>query len=142
LEKQYEKILRASKQADKTIYALDSAIKQINNAQGWGLFDTFGGKFFATLIKRTRIKSAEEKIARANLEIENLNAQLTDIEKIVDIDFNMSPLLVLADYFFGETIADIVVLGQLGETKIKLKNAKMEVLKIKERLKDLRMEAY
>ncbi|NLD17935.1 MAG: hypothetical protein GX666_10195 [Tissierellia bacterium] len=59
------------------------------------------------------------------------------MERIVNIDFNMSVVLKLADFFFGGAIADWIVLGKIGEAKLKITNATMQVLEVKAQLESL-----
>ncbi|MDO5028078.1 MAG: hypothetical protein Q4E36_02325 [Bacillota bacterium] len=122
---------------DKVIGRLDSAIDAINSAQGWGLLDLVGGKFFMTFFKRRKIAKAENEIVKAKKDIENLNSELADLKAYVDIDFETGGLLGFLDYFFGGSIADFLVLSKLGSAKKKIQSAKTRVLEIKIDLEDL-----
>lgn len=134
----YKKELREAIVAcDRVIGRLDSAKDAINSAQGLGLLDLIGGKFFMTFFKRRQISKAENEIVKARKDIENLNAELADLKAYVDIDFETGGLLGFLDYFFGGPIADFLVLSKLGAAKKKISDAKTRVLEIKIDLENL-----
>lgn len=122
---------------DKVLGRLDKAKSAINSAQGLGVLDLLGGKKFMTFIKRRRIAKAEEEIARAKKDIKNLNSELADLKAYVDIDFDIGFLLSFFDYFFGGALADLVVLGKLGQGKKNIDKARAQVFDIKVELEDL-----
>lgn len=130
-------ILEAIRAADEALHYLDKAKKTLNSAQGWGVVDLLGGKKVITFFKQRKIHKAEMDLARASVAIEKLNKEVNDVERIVNIDFNMSVVLKLADFFFGGAIADWIVLGKIGEAKLKITNATMQVLEVKAQLESL-----
>ena len=49
----------------------------------------------------------------------------------------MGVVLKLADFFFGGAIADWIVLGKIGEAKLKISSATIQVLEVKAQLENL-----
>lgn len=136
-ENNRKEIKEAIKACDKVIGLLNKTRRALNSAQGLGIWDLLGGKKFVTFIKRLKIRNAEKHLAQAKRAIKVLNQEIQDVEQIVNINFDMGIVLTLADYFFGGAIADWIVLGKLGEAKLKVEKAKMQVYDIKVELESL-----
>lgn len=123
--------------ADEVIKLLDKAKRSLNTAQGLGIVDLLGGKTFVTFIKQTRINKAERDILNAQRAIKRMNEEILDVKSIIDVDLEMGVVLKLADYFFGGPVADWLVLGRIGEAKMKISKAKKEVLEVRNGLERL-----
>ncbi len=122
---------------DDAIFWLDKATRIFNKAQGWGVIDLIGGKTFVTFFKQRQINKAEKAMIKAQKSIDKLKKELSDVTAITDLEFEMGIVLKLADYFFGGAIADLIVLGRIGESKNEIRRAKTEILAIKVDLEDL-----
>lgn len=132
-----KEVKRAIEAADDVIRLLDKAKRSLNAAQGLGVIDLLGGKTFVTFIKQTRINKAERDILKAQRAINIMNEEILDVQSVIDVDLEVGKILTLADYFFGGPIADWLILGRLGESKMKLKRAKRQVLEIRNGLERL-----
>ncbi len=130
-------ILEAIRAADEALNYLDKAKKTLNSAQGWGIVDLLGGKKVITFFKQRKIHKAEMDIARAKVAIDRLNKEVSDVERIIDVNLDMGMVLKLADFFFGGAIADWIVLGRIGEAKLKISTATTQILEIKAELERL-----
>lgn len=133
-------ILEAVRAADQALHYLNKAKKSLDKAQGWGVVDLLGGKKVITFLKQRRIQNAEMDLTRAKVAIDKLNKEVRDVEAIVDVDLNMGIVLKLADFFFGGAIADWIVLGRIGEAKLKISQASSQIRETKVKLEKLLKE--
>ena len=59
----------------KAISSLETARDNLNSAKNWGLVDMFGGGFFTTMIKHSKIDQAKENMEQAKYDLRNFSSR-------------------------------------------------------------------
>lgn len=102
-KKEVEEALFALQKARDT---LNKALKKLNTASGWGLWDLLGGGFLSSLFKFDNMDKAEELIEELNRDLENLRKELKDINlNLVDFE-SVSEFGKTFDMFFDNIFSD------------------------------------
>ncbi|MGO1580294.1 MAG: hypothetical protein ACTHWZ_02650 [Peptoniphilaceae bacterium] len=102
-KKEVEEALFALQKARDT---LNKALKKLNTASGWGLWDLLGGGFLSSLFKFDNMDKAEELIEELNKDLENLRKELKDINlNLVDFE-SVSEFGKTFDMFFDNIFSD------------------------------------
>lgn len=120
--------------SDKTLIHLNNALKEINAAQNWGIFDILGGGLISTMIKHDRLDGVKKQLSLAKDEAEILRRELADVDMVLDISLNISDFLHFADYFFDGIFADLTVQSKMDVCETDIKKAIVEIERIKKLL--------
>lgn len=120
---------------ERALAALDDAQGKLKSAKNWGLFDLMGGDFFATLIKRSKMKDASALIDDAKYALAAFQRELRDVEIMMDVDFDDDGLLAFADYVFDDFFSDILVQRKIGKAQDQLRRIERQVSSIVAALK-------
>ena len=70
LEKEKREAIAAGHRA---LNSLRAAQSDLNSAKSWGLWDMFGGGFFSTMIKRSKMDAAKQNMDQAKYELQNFS---------------------------------------------------------------------
>lgn len=108
---------------DRALGSLRGAQKALGSAKNWGLFDIFGGGVIATLIKRDRMEEAQRLMERARGDLQRFEAELQVVELASGLHIETDDFLAFADFFFDNTIVDLLVQTRITETKEKVDKA-------------------
>lgn len=129
-----EENLREIREAiDAANLALDSLSRVENHlagARNWGLIDMFGGGFFTTMMKHSRLDSAKRDMEEAKYNLKQLQKELRDIDIPMNIQVGVGDFLTFADYFFDGFVADWLVQSKINDTRRQVSDAKMRVQRI------------
>ena len=120
---------------ERALAALADAQGKLKSAKNWGLFDLMGGDFFATLIKRSKMKDASALIDDAKYALTAFQRELRDVEIMMDVDFDDDGLLAFADYVFDDFFSDILVQRKIGKAQDQLRRIERQVSSIVAALK-------
>lgn len=124
-----KEIKEAYKACETAISYLSSSKKKLEQAKTWGTIDMMGGKFVASAIKHSHIKSAMSDAGIANAIIRDMNstAACADIEPETDIKSTGRGRI--SDIFMDNIVTDTFVqsriensLGNVDTVKIKLQS--------------------
>lgn len=120
---------------ERALSAVREAEKALGSAANWGLFDMLGGDFFATLVKRSRMKDAQALIDDAQRRLAAFQRELRDVELLTDVGFDDDGLLAFADYVFDGFLADFLVQRRIGKARDRLSDVSRQVSSIVAALK-------
>lgn len=122
--------IEEAKAAGKLALAgLDSAMKSLHKAEGWGAYDMLGGGFIATSIKHDHIDDATESVSWAQMELNRFRTELEDVNISEDIVVQVGDFARFADYFFDGLIADWHVQDAIEQSLESVGTARNAVLK-------------
>ena len=93
----------------RAINSLKTARDNLNSAKNWGLLDMFGGGFFSTMLKHSKIDQARQNMEQAKYDLRNFSRELNDVNIACDLNINIGDFLSFADYFFDGFVADWMV---------------------------------
>lgn len=125
----------------RALPSLERAIRNMESARNWGVWDIMGGGFLSTAVKHSRIDKMKQEIKDVEREIKALNTILSYVNLPSDMDIQIGGFATFADYFFDGLIADLFVQGKIKDSLNKLRDTYDKINKIKNslqtRLEDL-----
>lgn len=135
MSKEIDEAIRAGR---KALDSLRSADDQLDKALKYGLWDMFGGRFTATLLKHSRMDDAQYYIDKAREDLQVFNRELSDVSEYLDIQVQMDDFMTFADYFFDGFFADYLVQKKISEAKDRTEQAIEEVQTVLTKLRMMR----
>lgn len=121
----------------EALRCLRSAKDCLNSAGNWGVVDILGGGMLTTLIKRSKMKDADELMQQARSALKRFQRELMDVENIPEFHIETGDFLTFADYFFDGFVADLLVQSKINDAKRQVENAIQKVEYIVGQLKRL-----
>ena len=86
---------------NRALRSLRTARENLNSAKNWGLVDMFGGGFFSTMLKHSKMDQAKENMEQAKYDLRNFSRELNDVNMACNLNINTGDFLSFADYFFS-----------------------------------------
>ena len=97
IEKEKREAIEAGQRA---LSSLRTAKENLNSAKNWGLVDMFGGGFFSTMLKHSKMDQARQNMEQAKYDLRNFSRELNDVNVACNLNINTGDFLSFADYFF------------------------------------------
>ena len=76
IEKEKREAIEAGQRA---LSSLRTAKENLNSAKNWGLVDMFGGGFFSTMLKHSKMDQARQNMEQAKYDLRNFSRELMDL---------------------------------------------------------------
>lgn len=130
-----QEIREAIEAGETALISLREAQAHLNSARNWGIFDMFGGGFFSSMIKRSKMDDAVHCMERAKQDLARLQKELRDIHVPMDLKLEVSEFLSFADIFFDNLLVDYMVQNKIAEARAQIDDA---VFRVESILMDLR----
>ena len=80
MEKEKREAIEAGRRA---LNSLQTAKENLNSAKNWGLVDMFGGGFFTTMLKHSKMDQAKQNMEQAKYDLRNFSRELNDVNMAV-----------------------------------------------------------
>ncbi len=113
IEKEKREAIEAGRRA---LNSLRTAKENLNSAKNWGLVDMFGGGFFTTMLKHS-------KMDQAKYDLRSFSRELNDVNMACNLNINTGDFLSFADYFFDGFVVDWVVQDRINNAKRQVEEA-------------------
>ena len=113
IEKEKREAIEAGRRA---LNSLQAAKENLNSAKNWGLVDMFGGGFFTTMLKHS-------KMDQAKYDLRNFSRELNDVNMVCNLNIDTGDFLSFADYFFDGFVVDWVVQDRINNAKRQVEEA-------------------
>ena len=97
IEKEKREAIEAGRRA---LNSLQTAKENLNSAKNWGLVDMFGGGFFTTMLKHSKMDQAKRNMEQAKYDLRNFSRELNDVNMVCNLNIDTGDFLSFADYFF------------------------------------------
>ena len=120
IEKEKREAINAGNRA---LNSLRTAGENLNSAKNWGLVDMFGGGFFTTMLKHSRMDQAKQNIEQAKYDLRNFSKELHDVHMALDLNLDTDDFLSFADYFFDGFVVDWMVQDRINTTRRQVEEA-------------------
>ena len=120
IEKEKREAIEAGRRA---LNSLQTAKENLNSAKNWGLVDMFGGGFFTTMLKHSKMDQAKRNMEQAKYDLRNFSRELNDVNMICNLNIDTGDFLSFADYFFDGFIVDWVVQDRINNAKRQVEEA-------------------
>ena len=137
---QTEEISEAVNAANEALYYLGIADEKLQSAKGWGIADLLGGKMITTMIKRSRMREAEDAMRNAKQALDVLADELQDISGYEELDLNLGSYLGVSDFLFDNAIVDAMAQARISRAAQDVRNIMSEVEGILDALSDIAAE--
>ena len=72
IEKEKREAIEAGRRA---LNSLNAAKENLNSAKNWGLVDMFGGGFFSTMLKHSKMDQAKQNMEQAKYDLRNFSRE-------------------------------------------------------------------
>ena len=114
IEKEKREAIEAGRRA---LNSLQAAKENLNSAKNWGLVDMFGGGFFTTMLKHSKMDQAKRNMEQAKYDLRNFSRELNDVNMACNLNIDTGDFLSFADYFFDGFVVDWVVQDRINNAK-------------------------
>ena len=121
IEKEKREAIEAGRRA---LNSLQAAKENLNSAKNWGLVDMFGGGFFTTMLKHSKMDQAKRNMEQAKYDLRNFSRELNDVNMVCNLNIDTGDFLSFADYFFDGFVVDWVVQDRINNAKRQEENRK------------------
>lgn len=101
IEKEKREAIEAGQRA---LSSLRTAKENLNSAKNWGLVDMFGGGFFSTMLKHSKMDQARQNMEQAKYDLRNFSRELNDVNMACNLKINTGDFLSFADYFLMDLL--------------------------------------
>lgn len=133
LEKEKREAIAAGHRA---LNSLRAAQNDLDSAKNWGLWDMFGGGFFSTMIKRSKMDAAKGNMEQAKYDLQIFSRELRDVSVSCNLEMETGDFLSFADWFFDGFIVDWMVQERIGKARSQVAEAIWQVENILRRLQN------
>ena len=134
IEKEKREAIEAGRRA---LNSLQTAKENLNSAKNWGLVDMFGGGFFTTMLKHSKMDQAKQNMEQAKYDLRNFSRKLNDVNMACNLNIDTGDFLSFADYFFDGFVVDWVVQDRINNAKRQVEEAIRRTESIVEAVKNL-----
>ena len=116
IEKEKREAIEAGQRA---LSSLRTAKENLNSAKNWGLVDMFGGGFFSTMLKHSKMDQARQNMEQAKYDLRNFSREL----RRSYFNINTGDFLSFADYFFDGFVVDWMVQDRINNARHQVEEA-------------------
>ena len=120
IEKEKREAIEAGRRA---LNSLQAAKENLNSAKNWGLVDMFGGGFFTTMLKHSKMDQAKRNMEQAKYDLRSFSRELNDVNMACNLNIDTGDFLSFADYFFDGFVVDWVVQDRINNAKRQVEEA-------------------
>ena len=100
---------------------LDAISLAIDSLNLW--VDMFGGGFFSTMLKHSKMDHAKQNMDQAKYDLRNFSRELNDVNMACDLHIDTGDFLSFADYFFDGFVVDWMVQDRINTAKRQVEEA-------------------
>ena len=105
---------------ERALNDLNEALRTLDSARTWGIFDILGGGTFTTFLKHSKIEKAKDLLYQCRVSLWEFKNQLAYIPSV---EIDISTFLTFADFLCDGLLADIIVQTRINEARSELSNA-------------------
>ncbi|NLK35940.1 MAG: hypothetical protein GX301_11000 [Gracilibacteraceae bacterium] len=119
------------------IRSLENAMGSLDSAEGWGVWDMFGGGLISDLAKHSHIDNAKHEAEQAQKLLRRFRTELADIRIRDDIHIETGGFAKFADFFFDGLIADWIMQSKIKNSHESVSQVKSQVQSVLNKLSSL-----
>lgn len=132
--KDTREIREAIDACDDVLANVDKALAELSSASNWSLLDMFGGEFFSSFMKRSKISKANKNISNLKLSLNRLRKELADVDIDLPLEISNSLADNFWDVYFDNIFTDLRVRSELKAKTKELRDLRDKITYIKGRL--------
>ncbi len=104
-----KEIYEAINAGNRAFESFNKALEMLDNAKGWGIFDIVGGGFIASIVKRKKIKEANQYVEQAKRDLAIFNRELQDVDAFDELKIDLNGLVGVGDLLFDNIFFDLAM---------------------------------
>lgn len=135
-QQQIREAIAAGKEAGM---ATDAILRQLEDAEGWGVMDVMGGGLISDMAKYSALDEAQKLLEGLQEELKEFKNELADIDAMEEFRIQIDGFLRFADCFFDGFLADWTVLDQIQNAKKQVETTRSQIIGVLDHL-DIMME--
>lgn len=113
---------------NRVIDEINNTEESLDSAEGWGLWDMWGGGGLITdMIKHSHIDDARSTASEVQRLLNHFRTELADVKIASQINIDIEGFVKFADFFFDGLIADWVVQSHIKDSLESVNTVKNEV---------------
>lgn len=132
--KDKNEIREAIAACDDVLNNIDRALAELSSASNWSLLDMFGGEFFSSFMKRSKINKANRNISNLKLSLNRLRKELADVDIDLPLEISNSLADNFWDVYFDNIFTDLRVRSEIKTKTSELRELRDKITYIKGRL--------
>lgn len=134
LEREKQEAIQAGERA---LVSLRRAKQDLDSARNWGIWDMIGGGAVSSLIKRSKMGSANRNIEQAKYDLRNFSKELRDVNRSYDFKIETNDFLSFADWFWDNVFVDWMVQDRINQARSQVDEVIRRVETILQQLRNM-----
>lgn len=134
LDNDLKEVKEAINAGNVVISNLNSTNSLLNSAENWGTWDIIGGGMMSTMIKRDKMREAQESISLVQHSLKRFANELKDVSIDINVDLTLDSFLGFADYIFDGFFVDLAVQSKIHQAQNKVNQVNNQVNSILRKL--------
>ena len=126
---------------NSAMQAVDAVLSHLDDAEGWGTWDLFGGGLLADIAKHDALESAQRAVEVLQLRLRSFKSELVDVEMEVNVQITIDGFLGFADWFFDGFFADFAVMDKIEQATRDVQTVKTKLQSAMHTLRQKNAEA-
>ena len=109
----------AIRAGERALDSLREAKGKLNSARNWGIYDILGGGMISSIVKHSKMSSANEWVERANYDLKHFAKELRDVDE-EGLYVQAGSLASTMDIFFDNVFSDFIVQNRINEARAEI----------------------
>ncbi len=101
---------------ERALDSLREAKAKLNSARNWGIYDILGGGMISSIVKHSKMNSANEWVEQANHDLKRFAKELRDVDED-GLYVEAGTLASTMDIFFDNVFSDFIVQNRINEAR-------------------------
>ncbi len=140
LDRQSAELAEAVSAGERALDQVQCVMRHLNDAEGWGTWDIFGGGMIADMAKHSKLDQAQGEIEQLQLCLNRFRSELADVTIHVNMQVQIDGFLRFADYFFDGLFADWAVMDRIQQAQGRVQNTRAQISSVLNRLEQMSRE--
>lgn len=113
---------------------VERVMKHLNDAEGWGTWDMFGGGVVADIAKHSKLGQAQGEVERLQICLNHFRSELVDVTIHADMQVRIDGFLQFADWFFDGLFADWAAMNRIHQAQEQVRSTQEQIEYVLDRL--------
>ncbi len=106
----------AIRAGERALDSLREAKAKLDSARNWGIYDIIGGGMLSSMVKHSKMSSANEWVEQANRDLKRFAKELRDVDED-GLYVQAGNLASTMDIFFDNVFSDFIVQNRINEAR-------------------------
>lgn len=113
---------------------------ELDSAEGWGMWDMFGGGLITGLQKHSHLDEAQERVSALQAKLRRFKTELADVSIDADLQVSVEGFLRFADFFWDGILSDWMVQDHIHDAQSQVGQVLSRLTAVLARLSLLRQQ--